>query len=75
LSKEDKTWACFCHCVIRFLIHQRMTNQTLRERFSLPAEDYQAVSAVIGWAIKDGLVKPEDPAQGRRYAKYVPYWV
>lgn len=51
-----------------------MSNTTLRERFSLSAEDYQAVSTVISNARKDKLIKPADPDQGNKNARYLPYW-
>jgi ATP-dependent DNA helicase RecG len=74
LSKADKTWACFCHCVVRWLRHDYMSNTTLRDRFLLPQEEYQAVSAVIADARKRGRIIPADSDQGKRNARYVPYW-
>lgn len=74
LSKADKVWACFCHCVVRFNRHDYMSNTTLRERFSLPEEEYQAVSALIASARKEGRIVRADENQGNKYAKYVPYW-
>jgi ATP-dependent DNA helicase RecG len=74
MSKSDRVRACFHHCVLRWLTHDLMSNSTLRERFSLRDEDYQAVSSIIAEAIKLGRIVPADPDQGRRNAKYVPYW-
>ena len=74
LSKREKIWACFCHCVIKWLRHDFMNNTSLRQRFSLSDEDYQAVSAVISDARKAGRIVPADKKQGRRNARYVPYW-
>ncbi len=74
LSKADKIRSCFFHCVIRWLQRDYMSNSSLRERFSLEDKDYQAVSAVISEAIKAGRIAPADPTQGRRNARYVPYW-
>lgn len=74
MTKAEKVRACFFHCVLRWLSHDFMSNATLRERFSLADGDYQAVSAVIAEAIKAGRIMPADPAQGRRNARYVPYW-
>lgn len=50
-------------------------NTTLRERFSLADEEYQAVSAVIADAKKARRIVAADPTQGKRNARYVPYWV
>lgn len=74
MSKTEKLRACFFHCVIRWLTHDYMSNATLRERFSLAPEEYQAVSAVIAESIKLGRIAPADPDQGKRNARYVPYW-
>lgn len=75
-TKEEKLNACFWHCVLRYCItRDYMSNTTLRERFSLPPEEYQAVSAIISESIERGRIKAADPHQGNRNAKYVPYWV
>jgi ATP-dependent DNA helicase RecG len=74
MSKQDKQRACFHHCIIRWLQHDYMSNASLRERFSLSQEEYQAVSGVISEALKAGRIVPADPTQGRRNAKYIPYW-
>ncbi len=74
LSKADKVWACFCHCVVRWIRHDYMSNTTLRKRFSLPDDEYQAVSAVIANAKKAKRIVPAEPDQGLRYARYIPYW-
>jgi predicted HTH transcriptional regulator len=74
LSKGEKIWACFCHCVVRWLRHDYMNNTTLRERFRLKPEEYQAASAVITDAKKAKRIVPAEKGQGNKYAKYVPYW-
>lgn len=74
MSKQDKQRACFYHCVIRWLQHDYMSNATLRERFSLSQDEYQAVSGVISEAVKGRRIVPADPQQGKRNARYVPYW-
>ena len=74
MSKADKMRACFYHCVLRWLTHDYMGNSSLRERFSLPQDEYQAVSAVITESVKAGRIAPADPKQGKRNAKYIPYW-
>lgn len=74
LSKAEKIWACFCHCVIRWIRHDYMNNSSLRQRFSLDPENYQAVSTVISEARKAGRIVPAEEDQGNRNAKYVPYW-
>lgn len=51
-----------------------MSNATLRERFSLSTEDYQAIPAIISESVKIGKIVPADVNQSNKYAKYVPYF-
>jgi ATP-dependent DNA helicase RecG len=74
LSRGDKVWSCYCHSVVRFLQRDYMSNTSLRARFSLKDEDYQAVSTVIAAAKKEGRIQPAEAQQGNRNARYVPYW-
>ncbi len=74
LPKADKIWSCFCHCVVRWMRHDYMSNASLRQRFSLDQNDYQTVSNVIADARKENKIIPADPNQGNRNARYVPYW-
>src|SRR5690348_15492018 len=52
LSKTEKLRACFFHCVLRWMKNDFMSNTTLRDRFSLPQEEYQAVSSIISESVK-----------------------
>jgi predicted HTH transcriptional regulator len=74
LSRADRVWACFCHCVVRWLKVDYMSNASLRSRFSLPDEEYQAASAVIANARAERLIVQAETNQGNKNAKYVPYW-
>ncbi len=75
LSKQERIRACFFHCILKWIDQDYMSNSSLRERFSLEKEEYQSVSTVISEAISKNRIKPADPDQGNRYAKYVPPWV
>lgn len=74
LSKSEKLRACYFHCVLRFIKRDYMSNASLRERFSLSDKDYQAVSAIISECTKKNRIVPAEVGQGKRTAKYVPYW-
>jgi ATP-dependent DNA helicase RecG len=52
-----------------------MTNQSLRERFSLPESKSEVASRIIRETVGAELIKLDDPTNtSKRYAKYVPYW-
>jgi ATP-dependent DNA helicase RecG len=60
--------------VLRWIQRDFMSNTTLRARFSLKEGEYQKVSDVISNGIKSRRIIPADPSQGKRNAKYIPYW-
>lgn len=74
MSKADKHRACFYHCVLQWIKQDYMSNMSLRERFSLKQEDYQSVSAVITECVRLKRIAPAEENQGRKTARYVPYW-
>ena len=53
----------------------RMTNQSLRDRFKLPESRAEAASRIIADTLEEGLIKLDGSAgTSRRYAKYMPFW-
>lgn len=75
MDRDERTRACYQHCVLRWVMQQKMTNQTLRERFHLPARKSASVSQVINAAVTENLIKPDDATSGsRKFARYVPVW-
>jgi len=75
MGRGDRVRACYQHCVLCWVMHERMTNQSLRQRFGLPATKAATVSQVIALAVESQLVKPDEAVGGsRKYARYVPVW-
>jgi ATP-dependent DNA helicase RecG len=75
MDRQDRTRACYQHCCLRYVMGEKMSNQSLRERFKLAEEKAEAASRIIRDAIDAGLVKLDNPeAASKRYARYVPFW-
>lgn len=75
MSKPDRIRACYQHCCLKYVSNQRMSNQSLRERFRLPESKAATVSLVIGAAKDAGLIKAdESESSSTRYARYLPFW-
>jgi len=75
MSKEDRVRACYQHCCLRYVSNQRMSNQSLRERFRLDESKSATISLIIGAAKEAGLIKPDDSeSSSTRYARYLPFW-
>lgn len=75
MSKADRVRACYQHCCLMYVTNQRMSNQSLRERFGVPESKAATVSLVIGAAKEAGLIRlDESESTSTRYARYLPFW-
>lgn len=75
MDNRDKIRACYQHCCLRYVMNERMTNQSLRGRFKLPETRADYASRIIRDTIEAGFIRDENPESGsRRYAKYIPFW-
>ena len=75
MDKKDKVRACYQHCCLRYVINEKMTNQSLRERFKIEKHNAATASRIIRDTMEQGLIKDDDPTTNtRKYAKYIPFW-
>ncbi len=75
MGRNDRVRACYQHCCLRYVMNERMTNQSLRERFKLAEGKTATVSQIIGATVDAGKIKLADPTQtSTRYRSYVPFW-
>lgn len=75
MDKDDRIRACYQHCALRWVTEERMTNQSLRERFRPSQSKSAIVSQIIAATIAAGLVKADETAgDSRKYARYLPFW-
>ena len=75
MSKQDRVRACYQHCCLKYVSNQRMSNQSLRDRFRLPESKAVTVSQVIGATKDAGMIKAdESETTSTRYARYLPFW-
>lgn len=75
MSKDDRIRACYQHCCLMYLSNQKMSNNSLRERFLIPAERVATVSNVIAATKEQQLIRIDDSeTTSTRYARYLPFW-
>jgi ATP-dependent DNA helicase RecG len=72
MTPEERVRACFQHAQLKHEENQPMNNASLRHRFGLPDRAISQVTQVIRDAQDAGKIKPLDPNQGNKFAKYVP---
>jgi ATP-dependent DNA helicase RecG len=75
LDKKEKIRACYQHACLKHVSNEKMTNQSLRDRFKIEDHNYSVASRIIREALADGVIKEEDPdSKSRKYASYIPFW-
>lgn len=72
MTPDERIRACYQHAALKHVSGQRMKNATLCERFGIEKRNAAQASAVIGQALKAGLIRSADPEHPR--AGYVPFW-
>lgn len=74
MDRADRSRACYLHACLRYVEREPMTNSSLRARLGISEPNKSMASRIIADTIKDDLIKPQDPSQGKKYAKYIPFW-
>lgn len=75
LDKKEKIKACYQHACLKYVSNEKMTNQTLRNRFKIENHNYSVASRIIRDALEAGVIKEDDPeSKSRKYASYIPFW-
>lgn len=75
MDREDRIRACYQHAALKWVMSERMTNLSLRERFRLPESKSASVSQVIAASIEAKLIKSDQKVgPSRKYARYLPFW-
>lgn len=75
MDRNDRVRACYQHCALKWVMSERMTNQSLRERFHLGEDKAAIASQVISATIEAGLIKADESVGGsRKFARYLPFW-
>jgi ATP-dependent DNA helicase RecG len=75
MDRQDKIRACYQHACLQYVSNRRMTNATLRKRFSIEEKNYAIASRIIQDPIQAEFIRAHDPeSASKKYASYVPFW-
>jgi predicted HTH transcriptional regulator len=75
LDKKEKIRACYQHACLKYVSNEKMTNQSLRDRFKIEDHNYAIASRIIRDALIEGVIKEDDPdSKSRKFASYIPFW-
>ena len=74
MARADRIRAVYQHACLRYIMGEKTTNATLRERFGISSANSAVVSRLLGDALKVGVIVMEDETAGARHRAYLPYW-
>ena len=75
MDKKDKIRATYQHACLCYVSNEKMTNQSLRERFKIEEKNAATASRIIRDALAAEMIKLDDPdSKSRKYVKYIPFW-
>lgn len=74
-DKDERIRACYQHACLKYVSNEKMTNQTLRERFAIEPQNSAVASRIIKDALLACAIKEDDPeSNSKKYKKYIPFW-
>ena len=75
MDKKDKVRATYQHACLCYVSNEKMTNQSLRERFKIKEKNAAIASRIIRDTLESELIKLDDPeSKSRKFVKYIPFW-
>lgn len=75
MDRKDRIRACYQHSALKYVMGQRMTNQSLRDRFHLSESKSAIVSQIISASLEERMIKADEEAgTSRKFARYLPFW-
>ena len=74
MSRADRMRAVYLHACLRYVMREKTTNATLRQRFGIDSRNAAVVSRLLSEVVEAGMIAIEDPMAGRRSRSYLPFW-
>ena len=74
MDRTERIRACYLHACLKYVMQEEMTNTSLRKRFGFDEKSSAMASRIIRDSLDEGVIKPVDPKQGKRNARYKPAW-
>ncbi|HBP40756.1 MAG TPA: transcriptional regulator, partial [Halomonas sp.] len=74
MDKQERVHACYLHACLKYVMREQVTNTSLRERFGIEAKNSATASRIIRDALEERVIKPYDPEQSKKNARYLPHW-
>jgi ATP-dependent DNA helicase RecG len=74
LTPDERIYAVYQHCCLRFVTNQITNNESIRARFKIEKQNSATASRLLAEAVEAGKIRPGDPNAANKLMRYVPYW-
>jgi len=77
MDKSERKKSCYQHCCLKYVMGEKMSNQSFRERLGLQDNraGTEASSRIIREVLADDMIRLNgSDSKSKRYAKFVPFW-
>ncbi len=75
MDKKDRVRACYQHACLKYVMNEKMTNQSLRERLGIDEKNYPMISRIFKETLDAGLIKESNPDNiSKKLSSYIPVW-
>ena len=74
MDPGERVWTIYMHACLRYVLGQRVNNQSVRERFGLAGSESSKASRWLREALDEGVIVLRNPKVGTRNRAYLPYW-
>ena len=75
MDKKDRIRACYQHACLKYVMNEKMTNQSLRERLQIDEKNYPMISRIFKETLEAGFIKESNPDNiSKKLTSYIPVW-
>ena len=75
MERKDRVRACYQHACLKYVMNEKMTNQSLRVRMGIDEKNYPMVSRIFKETLDAGLIKESNPDNtSKKLSSYIPIW-
>lgn len=74
MDKDERRDAVYQHACLNYVMTNKTTNRSIRERFKFSERDATKVTRLINDVLKSEKIKLANPEATRKDYNYIPYW-
>ena len=74
MDRAERVRATYLHACLRYVNREYLTNTSVRGRFGIEVRNSAKASRLIGEAVQEGAIVPDDPRAAPKLMRYMPWW-